>query len=129
MNDSTLMMSSELTGLIPDLENDVPLEQSDSAEVICKIADQDIALRMPLISITSYFEFEVLSSLKRALEIFQNRDDIILENIQVIYQDITMSFDGPFKVKDVKLKNINHARQTCMLGFNLLDKTDKQVIF
>lgn len=129
MNDSTLMMSSELTGLIPDLENEVPLEQSDSAEVVCKIANQD-SFRAPLMSIAGDLEFEILMGLKRALEIFQNRDDIILENIQVIHQDVMMSFDGPFKIKAIKLKSINHARQVCLLGFKLLHKAeDKQVIF
>lgn len=129
MNDSTVMMSSELQGLIPELENETSPEYNDSAEVIYKIKDQDEELRSLLMGVSSDFEFDVLSDLKSALEIFKNRDDIILDNIRIIYQGTTIHLDGPFKLTGVKIKDINHARQFCTLGFKLLDKSNKQVIF
>ena len=129
MSDSKIMMSSELSGLIPELEDEIPLDRSDTLEIVYKLISNDIESRAPLLTITSDFQIECLSPLKKAIEIFKNRDDIILEYIQVIYRDLNMPIEGPFKVADVAVKNVNHDKQICSLCFRLLDKSDKQVIF
>lgn len=123
------MMSSELSGLIPELEDEIPLDRSDTLEIVYKLISNDIESRAPLLTITSDFQIECLSPLKKAIEIFKNRDDIILEYIHVIYRDLNMPIEGPFKVADVAVKNVNHDKQICSLCFRLLDKSDKQVIF
>jgi len=129
MSDSTIMISAELSGLIPEFEDEILLDRSDTLEIVYKLSSNGIEHRAPLSTITSNFQIECLFDLKKAIEIFKNRDDIILEYIQVIYRDLNMPIEGQFKLGDVAIKNVNHEKQICLLCFRLLDKADKQVIF
>lgn len=130
MSDTELMMSSELQGQIPDLEEQAG-DFGNLAVVLCKVPGQEDAFHSVLIGVTSGDrpELEVRTDLKTALDLFKNRADITFSEIQIIHQESTIELGGPFMITDIKLHTVDQTRQSCTLKFNLSSQVDKQVIF
>lgn len=120
MSDTSIMMSSELEGLIPDLEGSFQYNN----DVICalKIDEKEIKCLLCEISNAS-IEFETIIEI--GLEIFKNKANIIIENIRLFYfNTFVSSLDGPFKVKNIKLK-IDQQSKKCKLFIELKRHTNK----
>ena len=128
MNESAIMMSSELLGLIPDLEDEVAsLPISLTAVVVGVIKGQEAPLIGQLIGMTSADQpvIELSIDIKTALEMFKNVANITFENIQTIYLETVVSLGGPFTISDIKIHDVNQTKRECILSFKLISKLGK----
>lgn len=128
MNESAIMMSSELLGLIPDLEDEVAsLPISLTAVVVGIIKGQEAPLIGQLIGMTSADQpvIELSIDIKTALEMFKNVANITFENIQTIYLETVVSLGGPFTISDIKIHDVNQTKRECILSFKLISKLGK----
>ena len=128
MNESAIMMSSELLGLIPDLEDEVAsLPISLTAVVVGIIEGQEAPLIGQLIGMTSTNQpvIELSIDIKTALEMFKNVANITFENIQAIYLETVVPLGGPFTIRGIKIRDVNQTKRECILSFKLISKLGK----
>jgi hypothetical protein len=127
MNESTLMMSSELQGLVPDLEDEPVFDYSNLTVVQCKIAGQDEPVIGQLVSVSTHedHDLELRVGTRIALEIFKNVADITLEEIRVIYLDASVSLGGPFMINHVKIREVDQKSQSCIACLKLVRRIAK----
>ena len=121
MPESKIIMSEELQGLIPELEDDTASEYGSNAVVQFDILDQKIPLRGPLVSVTSSqaMEFEIRSTIEAALAIYKIKNDVIFDKIKIIYHEESLTHEGPFMISDIKIHDIKHSEQICVLKMSL----------
>jgi hypothetical protein len=127
MNESTLMMSSELQGLVQDLEDESIFGYGQLAVVLCKVVGQDEPIKGNLIGVSAYDhpDIELKIDITTALEIFKNMADITFESIQIIYLETSVSLGGPFMISGVKVCNVDQPKQDCTLCLKLATRTTK----
>ena len=128
MNESAIMMSSELLGLIPDLEDEVASSPiSLTAIIVGVIRGQEAPCTGQLVGISSIDQptVEMSIDIKTALEMFKNVANITFENIQVIYLETVVSLGGPFTISDIKIRDVNQTKRECILSFKLISKLGK----
>lgn len=127
MIDSTLMMSQELNGMIPDLEDQV----ANFPIIVCKILGKEHEFESRLLSllVSTPHKVEFVSSIRDALEILKNKTELTFEEIKIIHLETTTSLGGPFVIGDVGLKDIDHIEQKCSLCLELHLDSNKEVIF
>ena len=128
MNESAIMMSSELLGLIPDLEDEVASSPiSLTAIIVGVIRGQEAPGTGQLVGISSIDQptVEMSIDIKTALEMFKNVANITFENIQVIYLETVVSLGGPFTISDIKIHDVNQTKRECILSFKLISKLGK----
>ena len=127
MNESTLMMSSELQGLVPDLEDESIFGYGQLAVVLCKVLGQDEPIKGNLVGVSTYDnpDIELKIDITTALEIFKNMADITFESIQVIYLETSVSLGGPFMISGVKVRDVDQSKRDCTLCLKLVTRTTK----
>ena len=121
------MMSSELQGLVPDLEDEIVFDHGTLAVVQCKVIGQEESIVGQLVSVSTHedndLEFRI--GVRTALEIFKNVADITLEEIQMIYLDASVSLGGPFMIDNVKIREVDQKSQSCVVCLKLVRRTIK----
>ena len=122
-----MMMSSELQGLVPDLEDAPVFDHGNLAVVQCKVTGQDEPVVGQLVSVSTHedHDLELRIGIRTALEIFKNVADITLEEIQVIYLDASVSLGGPFMINHVKIREVDQNSQSCITCLKLVRRTTK----
>jgi len=127
MNESTIMMSSELQGLIPDLEDEPVFDHGKLAVVLCQVVGQDKPIKGNLVGVSTYDhpDIELKIDITTALEILKNMADITFENIQVIYLDASVSLGGPFMINGIKVRDVDQSKRDCTLCLKLATRTSK----
>ena len=121
------MMSSELQGLVPDLEDESIFAYEQLAVVHCKIVGQDEPIKGNLVGVSTYnhLDIELKIDITTALEIFKNMADITFESIQIIYLETSVSLGGPFMISGVKVRNVDQPKRDCTLCLKLATRTTK----
>jgi len=121
MSDSKIIMSEELQGLVPDLEDDVTIDYGTNSVVHCEISNQEKPLYGPLIrfSFQKKLNVELKSTMSKTFEIYRNKDQITFDRIKIIYCNEFLSFDGPFKIKKIEISDVKQQDQICTLRLSL----------
>lgn len=121
MSDSKIIMSEELQGLIPDLE-DAIFDYGAISVVHCEISGQEKAFYGPLVrfSFNERLKVELKTATSIALAVYKNKDWTIFDRIKVIYRDELMSFEGPFRIHKFKIRDVKQQEQICMLRLSFV---------
>lgn len=130
MNDSKIMVSSELEGLLPELEEQLGVN-STFITVSLFFVENNVILNSNLrsFSTTPSTYIEINISIKEALKMLKNKGDVIFEKFQINYQETNLVINGPFTIGNTSLKEINYLADNCTLGLEMIPHNDKKVIF
>ena len=124
MNDSKIMMSQELQGLIPDLEGD-DFNYGTNSVVHFEIAGRDSPFHGPLVgfSFNDRLKVELRTTPEKALQFCRNKDVVIFDLIKIIYCNESLSFEGPFKIHRAKVHDVKQKDQVCTLRLSFVSVT------
>ena len=117
--DDKLMMSEELIGLIPDLEE---YHKENKPFISYKLLGNESAFSFYLNSISAgnTFFIEYFCDLKSSLKITKNYNEIVIEEFNLIYNEFISSFEGPFKILNVSLKPSSQSDKSFLLRLDLI---------
>lgn len=117
MNDQ-LMMSQELLGIIPELE-EIQVQNKSFLSYKVKGVDSYFDFQLKEASLGKNFYVEYFLSTQASIEIIKKYHEVIIEEIKVVYNDVTSTFEGPFKICNVRLKIPNGKDQQYSLRLDL----------
>lgn len=130
MQDSKIMVSPELEGLIPELEDQLSLgDDFVTASLSLTGATSMLDLRLKGFTTSPVINIESTIAIKTALELLKNKTNVTVERFQINYQGLSMMVQGPFLLGNMSLKDINYPTGDCILVIDLLPQGDKKVIF
>jgi hypothetical protein len=116
--DDQLMMSQELFGIIPDLE-EIQFQNNPIISYKIKGIDSYVSFQLKEASVGKNFYMEYFLPLQMSLEITKNYHEVVIEEIKLIYSELTSTLDGPFKICNVRLKMLDSKDQQCLLRLDL----------
>lgn len=121
MNDSKVMMSEELQGLVPDLEEG-GFDHGSNSVVHLEISGRRDPFYGPLVgfSCSNRLKVELKTTPDKALEIYRNKDAVVFDRIKIIYRNESLSFDGPLKVHKVRVRDVRQKSQVCTLRLSFI---------
>lgn len=120
--DNQLMMSQELFGLIPDFEEQIV---DNKASVSYKIlgVDDPFIFYLNSFSVGNSFFLEYFCDLESSLKITKNYNDVVIEEFKIIYNELTSSFEGQFKISNITLKMTGAKNEICVVRLDLIKNT------
>jgi len=121
-DDDRLMMSQELFGIIPDFEDQI---KDNKAIVSYKIfgIDEQFVFYLNSCSVGNVFFIEYFCDIESSLKITKNYNEVAIEEFKLIYNNITSSFDGQFKIGNVTLNMKSPKNEFCLLRLDLIKNT------
>ena len=126
MNDDTLIMSEELVGQIPDLDEE-NLGRLISNLIIVSIHDEntgfEISNPVSAILFSNEPEIEFKISIAEAINILTNKEKLHkIPSIKILHDNKVSIIEGEFYLDLAKILDINLNDQTCILALGLKKK-------
>lgn len=123
MNDDKLMMSEELVGQVPELE-DEEINKLINHLVLVSIEDGNTGLEIAGPAAAVLFseepELEIKMSIAAAVNVLVNKPRLNdIKSIKVLHEGVMASVEGDFYVDLAKILDINLDEQTCLLALGL----------
>ena len=115
--DSRLLLSKELEGQVPDLENS--LNDYLYSNVCIYLKDSHTGLELDGLvlsfSISDEIAVELKLNLDRAFFVVKNKDDVRFETINFILKENLLRLDGDYQIIRAKMAEIDINQQECNL--------------
>lgn len=126
MNEDKLMMSDELVGQVPDLEDEELNNLINNLVLVSmKDAASGIEISGPAAAIlfSGEPEVEVKMNIAAAINVMANKSNLTkIDSVKVLHNGIVASIEGEFYVDLAKILDINVDEQTCLLALGLKKK-------
>jgi hypothetical protein len=132
MSESTLLMSEELHGQIPDLDEQyfTLIENLILVRGIFETPDGEDYLDGPLVAILSSDnpEVEIKLNLPLALDVVRRKSNLVFKSFNVYHKKVPTVLNGPFTISAAKICDINVNEQYCTLILGLQPAISKKEV-